>query len=67
MLLELADEIVTRKPSNDAHGHVDHVKLIEERGDVDAVATAVELLGGRPIREAHVQSQRVHDIVKGGV
>ena len=67
VLLELADEVVTGEARHDAHCDVDDVELVEKRGDVDAVSTAVELFVRRPVREAHVQRQWVHDIIKGGV
>lgn len=66
-ILELVDEVLASEARDNAHCHIDYVKLVEKRGDVNAVATAVELLARRTVGVAHIQREGVHHVVERGV
>ena len=66
-LLERLDEIVAREACDNAKGHVHHLELVQQRGDVNAVAAAVQLFARGPVGEAHVERERMHDVIDGGV
>ena len=67
LLLQAPEEVVAGEAGGDAHRDAGDVELVEQGRDVDAVAAAVQLLVRGPVGKAHVQRQRVHDVVKGGV
>ena len=66
-LLERVDQVLPREARGDAKGNIEHLELVEEGGDVDAVPTTVDLLARRTVGEAHVERQGMHDVVDGRV
>ena len=67
LVLQGVDEVVAGEATADAHGGVGNAQLVEDSGDVDAVAAAVHFLARGAVGESHVERQRVHDVVDGGV
>ena len=65
--LQRVEDVVTREAGDDAKADRVDVELVEDARDVDAVATATDLLARGAVREAHVERKRVHDVVDGGV
>ena len=67
LVLKGLDEVIAGEATDNTHGDVHNVELVEQRGDVDAVATAVELLARGSVGEAHVEREGGHDVVNRGV